>query len=71
MDVILYEGMLSATVKTHRLDARSFSFDVEMALRAAVLPHLIAYKEAQRELTSNWSSRAAAADGRHSSRRRA
>jgi hypothetical protein len=42
----------------HRYFDKSFSFDVEMALRAAVLPHLIAYKEAQRELTSNWSGRA-------------
>jgi len=27
--------------------------DVELALRAAILPHLIAYKESQRELTSS------------------
>merc|ERR1712118_271899 len=41
----------------HRYFAKSFKFDVEMALRAAILPHLVAYKEAQRELVSDWSGR--------------
>merc|ERR1719271_2144720 len=32
-----------------------FRKDVEMALRAAILPHLVNYKENQRDLISDWS----------------
>jgi hypothetical protein len=39
----------------HRYFAKGFRNDVEMALRAAILPHLVQYKENQRDLVSDWS----------------
>lgn len=42
----------------HSYFKRSFKDDVEMALRAAVLHHLVEYKENQRELISDISGRA-------------